>query len=153
VPGDTKLETPEGALTMTALARTPAALLSRTDDRTVRFAMIKAVRKLAGAQPVLRLTLSNGSAVRVAPNQVLLGRGMIEVRAGELRPGDELEAVFAFPDGYAYTADGGEACTSRASVTVTAVEAAGEADLYAFAVNRTGRFAFAAGVFGRAEGS
>ena len=149
---DTKIETPEGALTMSALANKAAAVMSRTDERVVRFAMIKDVRKIGEAQPVLRVTLSNGTSLRVGPSQVVLKLGMLEAPAGQLQPGDELESVFSFPDGYAYVTDDGQQMTSRASLTVTRVEPAGNADLYTFRVNRTGRFVFSAGVLGKAEG-
>jgi hypothetical protein len=152
VASDTKLETPEGGLTMSALARTPAALLTRTDARAIRFAMIKDVTKVGEAQPVVRVRLSNGGALRVGAAQVLYKRGMVEAPAGALQVGDELEAVFSFPDGYSYTSDDGQPLTSRASVVVTAVEPAGEADVFAFAVNRVGRFMFSAGVLGKANG-
>jgi hypothetical protein len=153
VASDTKLETPEGGLTMSALASKPAALLTRTDTREVRFAMIKNVVKIGEAQPVLRVRLSNGGTLRVGAAQVLYRRGMIEAPAGALQVGDELDAVFSFPDGYAYTGDDGQALTSRASVVVTAVEPAGEADVFAFDVNRVGRFMFSAGVLGKANGA
>jgi hypothetical protein len=138
---------------MATIAKTPAALLSRTDEREVRFAMIKDVRKLAAPQAVVRITLSNGSAFRVGLEQVLLKRGMEDARAADLRVGDELEAVFAFPDGYTYKTDDGQVATSRAALGITAIDPAGEAELYSFAVNRTGRFVFAAGVFGKANGA
>lgn len=152
VASDTKLETPEGGLTMSALASKPAALLTRTDGREVRFAMIKNVAKVGEAQPVVRVRLSNGGTLRVGVTQVLYKRGMVESPAGVLQVGDELDAVFSFPDGYAYTADDGQPLTSRASVVVTAVEPAGEADVFAFDVNRVGRFLFSAGVLGKANG-
>jgi hypothetical protein len=152
VASDTKLETPEGGLTMSALARTPAALLTRTDARAIRFAMIKNVAKIGEAQPVVRVRLSNGGTLRVGSTQVLYRRGMVEASAGDLQVGDELDALFSFPDGYSYTSDNGQPLTSRASVVVTAVEPGGEADVFAFAVNRVGRFLFSAGVLGKANG-
>lgn len=152
VASDTKLETPEGGLTMSSLATKPAALLTRTDAREVRFAMIKNVAKIGEAQPVVRVRLSNGGTLRVGAEQVLYKRGMVEAAAGALQVGDELDAVFAFPDGYTYTGDDGSPLTSRGSVVVTAVEPAGEADVFGFAVNRVGRFMFSAGVLGKANG-
>jgi hypothetical protein len=152
VAADTKLETPEGGLTMSSLATKPAALLTRTDAREVRFAMIKNVAKIGEAQPVVRVRLSNGGTFRVGADQVLYKRGMVEATAGALQVGDELDAVFSFPDGYAYTADDGRQVTSSGSVVVTAIEPAGEADVFSFAVNRVGRFLFSAGVLGKANG-
>lgn len=153
VASDTKLETPEGGLTMSSLASKPAALLTRTDARAIRFAMIKNVAKIGEAQAVLRIRLANGGALRVGASQVLYKRGMVEAAASELHVGDELDAVFSFPDGYAYTGDDGQPLTSRGSVAITAIEPAGEADVFAFEVNRVGRFMFSAGVLGKASGS
>lgn len=153
VAGDAKLETPEGPLTMASLAKLPAAVLTRTDAGEVRFAMIKGVRKLGEGQPVLRITLANGSSFRVGPSQVLYTRGMGEQAAKDLRPGDELEAFFSFPRGYLYRTDDGEEVESRGSIAVESVAPAGEASTYAFRVNRVGRFLFAAGVMGKAEGT
>jgi hypothetical protein len=152
VAGDAKLETPEGPLTMSSLAKKAAAVLTRTDAREVRFAMIKDARKLGDAQPVLRITLANGSSFRVGPSQILYARGMVDVAAKNLRAGDELEAFFSYPEGYVYRTDDGEEATSRGSILVEAVAPAGEATTYAFRVNRVGRFLFAAGVMGKAEG-
>ena len=39
VAANTKLETPEGPITVATLARTPASVLTRTDDDQVRFAL------------------------------------------------------------------------------------------------------------------
>ena len=152
VAGDTKLETPEGALTMSSLASKPAAVLTRTDSRQVRFAMMKEARKVGEGQPVLRIALANGGSLRVGAGQILYARGMVETAAAALRAGDELEAVFAFPDGYVYRTDDGETATSRGSIVVTAVTPAGEANVFGFRVNRVGRFMFAAGVLGKANG-
>ena len=152
VAAETKLETPEGPLTTKTILATPTAVMTRTDDRTVRFAISKEAQKSDGPQPVLRLTLSNGNSFRIGPNQVLLKYDMQEVCARDLQPGDELESVFSFPEGYEYTTDDGEKMTSKPTVTVSAVEPGGEAELYSFRVNLTGRFLFSAGVLGKAEG-
>ena len=106
----------------------------------------------AAAAVALYAWTSPSATLRVGAAQVLYKRGMIEAPAGTLQAGDELDAVFSFPDGYSYTSDDGQPLTSRASVVVTAVEPAGEADVFAFAVNRVGRFMFSAGVLGKASG-
>src|SRR5215470_3431447 len=108
VAADTKLETPEGPLTIKTVGGSPTAVLTRTDDGAVRFAMTSAVRKVADLQPVLRITLDNGRALRVGAAQVLLTHELREVRAGDLRAGDELLNAFAFPPGYEYRTDDGQ---------------------------------------------
>jgi hypothetical protein len=153
VAADTKLETPEGPLTIAAIARTPAAVLTRGNGGGVRFAMTSGATRLGEPRPVLRVTLAGGRSFRVGAGQVLFALEGREIEAGELKPGDELESVFAFPPGYVYRTDDGEEVASSGGVRVVSVEPAGEAELYGFSVRRTARFAFSAGVLGKAAGS
>src|SRR5262249_7218770 len=81
VAGDTKVETPEGPLAIRTLVTTPTAVLTRTDAGVVRFAMMRGVQKADGMRSVVRVTLDNGLSFRVAPSQILLKRGMVEVAA------------------------------------------------------------------------
>jgi hypothetical protein len=151
IAADTKLETPEGPLTIKTVGASPTSVMTMLDDKTIRFAMSTDVRKVADAQPVLRITLENGRALRVAPEQILLKHGFVEARAGDVRAGDELLNAFAFPEGYQYRTDAGEARTSNGTVKVVAVEPSGEVDLYALKVVRSGRFVFSCGVVGKAQ--
>lgn len=150
---NTKLETPEGPLTMRTVAKTPCSVMTRTDDGRIRFHMTREARVLAESLPTLRITLENDLSLRVGEDQVLFKEGMEEVRAAEIRPGDQLVSAFAFPPGYVYRTDGGEERTSKGTVEVRSVEPAEASDVYSFRVNRTGRFVFSAGVLGKAEGS
>jgi hypothetical protein len=113
--------------------------------------MTTAVRKVAEAQPVVRIALDNGRTLRVGAEQRLLAADGQEIRAGALRVGDELLNAFAFPVGYEYRTDDGQTRTSTGAVAVVAVEPAGAADLYSLQVLRTGRFVFSSGVVGTAE--
>ena len=119
------------------------------------------MRKVAEAQPVLRIALDNGRALRVGPEQILLKEDMRETRAADLRAGDELLNAFAFPPGYEYKTDDGQTrqgrityVASKAEFTPKNVqtrdEPGGEADLYSLKVVRTGRFVFSSGVIGKA---
>jgi hypothetical protein len=153
IAADTKLETPEGPLTIKTVGGSPTSVMTRTDDGLVRFAMSTDVHKVAEARPVLRIVLDNGRAFRVGADQILLaGPEPHEVRAGDLRAGDALLGAFVFPLGYAYRTDAGEERLSQGTVAVTAVEPSGEADIYSLKVPRTGRFVFASGAIGKAEG-
>jgi hypothetical protein len=153
VAADTKLETPEGPLTMRTVAKTPCSVMTRTDEGKTRFHMTKDARVVGEAQPTLRITLENGLSFRVGENQILFREGMEEVRASDVQPRDQLMSAFAFPPGYVYRTDDGEERTSQGTVGVQSVEPAGAADVYGFRVNCTGRFVFSAGVLGRAEGT
>ena len=151
VAADTKLETPEGPLTMRTIAKTPCSVLTRTVDGRTRFHMVVRPEQLEAPRPVVRVQLDNGLALRVGADQILFQDGMREVRAGDLKAGDRLLGVFAFPEGYSYRADDGAEQTSSGTLTVASVAPAGEADVFRFQVNVTGRFAFSAGVLGKAD--
>lgn len=151
---DTKVETPEGALTIKSLAGKAVAVFTREPAGRVRFRMMLDIKKSGEQQAVLKITLESGMSFRVAPEQVLFKKGMIEVRAGELKAGDALVPAFHFPEGYRFRADaGGEARESAAAWQVAAVEPGGTADTYTFAVNQTGCFFVSAGVLCKAAGA
>lgn len=150
VAANTKLETPEGPITVKTVLKSPTAVMTRSDDGVVRFAL-SAPGAMRPAQPVLRIALDNGRSLVVGADQLLLGAGMQPVAACELRPGDRLESVFAFPVGYVYRSDAGDTVQSDGMVGVRTVDAAGEADVYSLSVQLTGRFAFSAGVLGVAD--
>lgn len=151
---DTKIETPEGALTVKSVAGKAVAVFTRDDGGRVRFRIVSDARKVAEAQPVIKITMENGLGFRVGGEQILYKRGMMETRADALVVGDELEPAFHFPQGYTYRddasgADRESACAWR----VVRVEPAGNADIYSFAVNKTGKFFLTAGVLAKADGT
>jgi len=149
---DTKVETPEGGLTVRSIAGKAVAVFTREPPGRVRFRMMQNVRKTAEQQPVLKITIENGQSFRVAPQQVLFKKGMIECRADGLQRGDALEPAFHYPPEYRFHADanGGEQ-RSDASWRVSGVEPGGTADIYTFAVNKTGSFFLSAGVLCKAD--
>ncbi len=151
VAADTKLETPEGPLTVKTVGASPTAVMTRAPDGAIRFAMTTEVRVSAAAQPVLRIALDSGRALRVGADQVLLGPDGSERRAGDLQPGDAVLSAFAFPPGYTYRTDKGESLESDGCVRVAKVENGGTADLYSLAVDPTGCFVFSAGVIGKSR--
>jgi len=149
---ETKVETPEGAMAIRTVAGKSIAVFSRDRTGRVRFRMMQNVRKVGEQQPVLRLTLHNGQSFRVAPEQVLFKKGLVECRADALQMGDALEPAFTYPDGYQFKSDdAGDERTSDASLRVTRIEAAGTADIYSLGVNQTGCFFLTAGVLCKAE--
>jgi len=154
VAGDTKVETPEGALTVKSLAAKPAAVFTRDQAGRIRFRMMLDITKSGEQQAVLKITLESEMSFRVAAEQVLFKKGMLEVQAGELQAGDALVPAFHFPDGYRFSVDGSsETRASAAAWRVAAVEPAGAADIYTFAVNQTGCFFVSAGVLCKAAGA
>lgn len=150
IASDTKLETPEGPLTMKSLAAKPAPVFTLEENR-IRFRMLVEPRLLGEAQPVLRVSLDNGASARVAPQQQFVAKDGSLRRADELQPGDALVPLFSYPEGYAYQDDRSQAgAVSDAAVHVVAVEPAGTADVYELDVNVSGCFFLAAGVLCRA---
>lgn len=148
---DTKVETPEGAMTIRSLAGKGVSVFTREPSGRVRFGRLFEVRKIGEQQPVVEVELETGARFRVAPYQVLFKKGMSECRADALRAGDELEPAFHYPEGYAYRddVDGGSRASTRA-LRVNAVKPGGTADIFSFGVNRTGCFFLTAGVLCKA---
>ncbi len=151
---DTKIETPEGALTVKGLAGKSVAVFTREDGGRVRFRPLRNARKVAEAQPVLKIILENGLSFRVGAAQILYRKGLQEARADSLVVGDELEPAFHFPAGYRFHDDTtGQERESGFAWRIARVEPAGNADLYSFAVSQTGKFFLSAGVLAKADDS
>ena len=153
VAADTKVETPEGSMTIRAVAGQAIAVLTKTDTGRHLFRLMKDVEKVADQAPVLRITLENGLSFRVGPDQILFKQGMIESRAGELAPGTALESAFYFPTGHQYKDAKGNAQTSTGAWQVKSVEPSGNAEVYRLNVNQTGTFFLSAGVLCKADGN
>jgi hypothetical protein len=149
---DTKLETPEGPLTVKTVGASPTPVMVRGGDGRVRFIMSRDVRIIGSAQPVLRIALENGRALRLGADQLLLGPDGGERRAGDIQAGDALLAAFAFPVGYTYRTDGGDSRVSDGCITVASVADGGTADLYSLAVTPGMPFVLSCGLLGRAAG-
>lgn len=151
---ETKLETPEGAMAVRSLVDKNVSVFTREPSGRTRFRRMLDVRLLAEAQPVVRITLATGEAFRVAAQQIVYKKGMIEVRADALQPGDPLVPAFHYKESYEYRDDRtGTSVVSEHAIHVQSVEAAGSADIYSLRVNRTGNFVVSAGVLCKAEGS
>jgi hypothetical protein len=149
---ETKVETPEGSLTARGLAGKNVSVFTREPEGRVRFRRTLNARCVGENQPLLRVVLETGVGFRVAPTQILYKKGMVEVRADTLQPGDALIPTFHYREGYRYRDDtSGTELSSNQAIVVTAVEPAGNGDIYAFAVNRTGNFSLTAGVLCKAE--
>jgi len=150
---ETKVETPEGPMTIRTVAGKPIPVLSLNQEGAILFRMVTNARKLAEQQPVLKVTLETGHSFRVAPSQVFLTDAMARVAATSLAAGVRLKPAFHYPRGYHYRTDAGEEVESPCSLQVAAVEPGGNADIYSFGVHQTGCFFLTAGVLCEAEGS
>ena len=151
---DTKVETPEGAMTVKGVAGKAMSVFTRDATGRTRFRQMINARQVGEAQPMLKVTLETGATFRVGPDQIVYKKGMAEVRAAELHVGDDLEAAHHYPDGYDYhDLNTGERRISTHAWRVTKIEPAGQADVFSMAVNKTGNFFLAAGVLCKAEGA
>jgi hypothetical protein len=133
VAADTKLETPEGPLTIKTVGASPTSVMTVNDDGAVRFALSTEVHKVADAQPVLRITLENGRALRVGAEQVLLKAGR-EARAPPPAPATSCSTTS--PSRWLqYRTDG--ARTSSGTVKMSRSKPAAQADVYSLKIPRT----------------
>lgn len=151
VAADTKIETPEGPMTIRACAGKAIPVLTRDANEQVLFRMMQDVRKVAESHPVLRITLENGDSFRVAPEQLLCRADASVVAAAEVEPGTELLPAFHYPRGYEYQTDAGAPRVSTGALAVSTIAPDGTADVYALGVHQTASFFLAAGVLCRAE--
>lgn len=150
IAGDTKLETPEGPLTVKSLAAKPAPVLTRESGR-VRFRRLLVAELRSAAQPTVRISLMGGGSFRAGPEQVVVLADGGDKRASELSSGDLLCAAFTYPEGYTFrVADEATESVSEAGIRVESVGPGGDADLYRLVVNVSGCFFVAAGVLCRA---
>lgn len=149
VAADTKLETPEGPLTVKTAGNSPTPVMVCDADGHHAFAMTREVRLIAAAQPVLRITLDNGRSLRVGPEQLFEAPGGTVRRAGDLAAGDALLSAFSFPVGYNYRTDAGELRVSDGCVAITQIADGGTADLYSLTLSRDAPFVFSCGLIGR----
>ncbi len=152
VAWDTRLESPDGPLSVKAYVGKAIPVFTRDPSGRIRFRMVVNARKVADAQPVLRIDLENGQSFRVGADQIVYDKDMSERRAGDLRVDDELMPAFHYLEGYEYRDDpSGERVRSRGTLRVTAIEPDGTADLYSLGVRRSDSFVVSAGVLCKAE--
>lgn len=149
---ETKVETPEGSLTIRTCAGKAIPVLTHNEEGEHLFRMMLDVRKVADAHPVLKITMANGASFRVAGEQMLYTPDLKLIAAAKIGAGTALYPAFHYPAGYQYQVDAGGEAISDAAVHVKQVEPAGTAELYALGVHQTGCFFLAAGVLCRGDG-
>lgn len=150
--GDTRVETPEGAMMIRNIAGKSISAFTREPGGRVRFRRMLDVQCVDENALVLRITLETGASFRVAPYQILYKKGMVETRADELKPGDALVPAFHYADGYEYRDDPTETqVKSEEAIRVISVEAGGEAKVFILGVNQTNNFFLSAGVLCKAQ--
>jgi len=152
VAADTKIETPEGALTVKGLAGKSVPVFTRDQNGRVRFRLAQGIRKVAEQQAVWKVVLENRQSFRVGASQLLYKQGMVATPVESIVVGDILEPAFFFPSDYEYRDDRENSQRkSTGGWRVMEVGPAGSADLYSFSVQNTGTFFLTAGVLATAE--
>jgi hypothetical protein len=130
IDGPTKVGTLEGK-SMPILTRLPNGKLG--------FRIMGKFAKAPSAGPAVRVTFENGQSVRVGVDQIFFRKGLAEVAAGDLQPGDALEPSWDYRDGYR-PPDLSERRAADGSLRVTSVSPDGEAETYSAPIRETGRF-------------
>jgi hypothetical protein len=130
IDGPTKVGTLEGK---------SMPILTRLPNGKVGFRIMGKFAKAPAAIPVVCVTFENGQSVRVGVDQVFFRKGMAEVRAGELRPGDALEPSWDYREGYR-PPDLPEQRAADGTLRVASVTLDGEAETYSAPIREAGRF-------------
>lgn len=150
---ETQVEAVDGPASIAGLAGKGMPILTRFPSGARGFRILSKVTP--SSQPVsrIRIILDNDHRVILATGQIVYKADQTPVRAGDLRPGEVLEASFHYPPGYRLGgADVQRAGTDASGFRVVTVEPAGEGIVYTGRVNETGCVFLAAGILCRLEG-
>ncbi|MGH2450537.1 MAG: DNA gyrase subunit A, partial [Candidatus Limnocylindria bacterium] len=151
--GETKVELVNGEqktfLELIDLVRRGTRLEIFTVDahRNVRIKQLRAPRLVRRDDPVVKVTLSNGTEIVCTPDHRFMVRDGTYRQARDLKPKDALMPFSrsAIPDRLHRT--GAFPIPASLTVTVTSVVPAGRADVYDLTVDVTQNFALGAGIF------
>jgi hypothetical protein len=142
---ETLVEAIDGPAKVGALEGKSMPILTRLPNGKLGFRMMGKFVKAPSASPVVRVTFENGQDVRVGRDQVFFRKDMVEVAAGELRPGDALVPSWDYRDGYR-PPDLPEQRPADGALRVVAVAPEGEAEIFSAPIRETGRFFLTCGV-------
>jgi hypothetical protein len=136
---DALLEAIDGPALVGTLEGKSMPILTRLPNGRLGFRIMGKFVRSATALPIVRVGLENGRAVRVGAGQIFFKKGMVEVAASELRPGDALEPSWDYPDGYR-PPDVPERRPADGALLVSSVSPEGEAETFSAPIRETGRF-------------
>ena len=97
---DALIEAIDGPTVVGSLEGKSMPILTRLPNGKLGFRIMGKFGKSASPAGILRVTLENGQTIRVAGEQVFFRKGLEEVRAAELAPGDGLEPSWDYRDAY-----------------------------------------------------
>jgi len=154
--GDAEVESIDGPVAIGGMVGKFVPVLTRLRDGALGFRMMREVREVEPAGRVVRVVDASGRAVRVGASHVFFRSDGREVRAGDLAPGDTLEAGWTYPAGYVLpdAAEYGAEARGRAwepVVRVASIEPAGDEPLFGFTVNETRNYFLTFGARSRAQ--
>jgi hypothetical protein len=150
------VETIDGPVRIVELVGKAIPVLTRFRDGNLGFRMLREVRAVEPAAPLLEVTNQDGQIVAVGLEHVFVRSDGSEVRAGDLEIGEKLEPGWSYPSGYGIPAapEYGSPVRGRPwqqAVVVTATRPLGEGALYGFSVNETKTYFLTFGARCRAQ--
>lgn len=150
------VETIDGPVRIVELVGKVMPVLTRAPGKPFGFRMMREIRQLAEAVPLLRLRNDEGQEVVVGADHVFVRMDGSEVRAGDLRTGERLAQSWTYDAGYLLP-DAEEYAAGRrgqewvAGVHVRSVEPAGEGPVIGLSVNETKAYYLTFGARCRAQ--
>jgi hypothetical protein len=153
--GDALVETIDGPVEVVKLVGKAAPVLTRFHGGALGFRMMREVREV-GHGALVAIVNADGQRVCVGLEHVFVRADGREVRAGDLVPGDRLDAGWTYPAGYELPdapeyASGQRGRPWDAAVVVAAVDPAGEGPLFGGSVNETKSYYLTFGARCRAQ--
>jgi hypothetical protein len=140
--GDALVETIDGPVEIVKLVGKATPVMTRMPDGSIGFRMLREVRELEPEADLLELRNADGQVVRTGADHVFVRADGGEVRARDLRPGDQLRAGWTYPAGYVPPDAAEYAPRLRgkawaAVVEIAASASAGRGPVFGFSVNQT----------------
>jgi hypothetical protein len=143
---DGLIETVDGPIAIATLVGKSMPVLTRLPNGRVGFRLMTKVACTATGVAIVRVTFENGHAITVDTGHVFYAPNKVERPVTELEPGEMLDTSFHFPVGYEYRRAAGSTAISDGGTHVTAIEPAGNADVFGGIVNETHSYFLTAGV-------
>jgi hypothetical protein len=136
---DARIEAIDGPAVVGSLEGKSMPILTRLPNGKLGFRMMGKFAKSAAPGPVVRITLENGQTIRTGAEQVFFRKGMEEVRAAELAPGDALEPAWDYRMAYR-PPDLPDSRPADGTLRVVTVVPDGDAETFSAPIRETGKF-------------
>jgi len=152
----TLVETIDGPVQIVSLVGKVMPVLTRFEDGTLGFRMMREIRLVEEEAEQVRLTNTDGQIVQLGADHVLVDLSGKEVRAADVAPGDQLEPSWSYPREYVVPEAVEYAPEARGrqwlrAVVIRSVEPVGRGPVYGFSVNQTKSYFLTFGALSRAQ--